>query len=616
MRARELVLMLLCGTLGACAQQPGKQDPLRNTKKLAAEGHATLYNNGAFEIPMTTIHIIPPGPDAWGLASEMGGLRARQSFKESVRHARESVGLAQAGVDKSVETAKAVKQGTDEVAKGVRGVTRLGAGMVGASPGMVTDIVGASVTFSGKAYDVTSQAGSNLAENSLAAGGNISKDTTDASKTIWADTRDLAGWTSGASKVAAGEHFSSAKRFIEGYAAVSEKLGQRVGAVKESASLGKFVDAYRHSSDWRAEQSGRMTDIVVGTASNYTKDVGDTFSAAKREITQDNQDTGYTLAMLKSLGWVVHGIFWDATIRPAGKVVGASLGYVAVNGLAFPALVTMKGGAAVANVAVQVTWNTAASAYDVTAPTGTAALAGLFGAVELVGGQALAGGEMVAGSVASAGTYVGGKATAAATAGGGYLAGKTVQYVGAPLSTVGVGAGGLALGVVTGAGTVVAGTGVAVAGVAGEEATRVAGNLAAGTILVGGSVASVAAGAVLGTYELSKAVVMPVGYGVGSGLVLGYGTLSQLSAQTILAVADASYMVLSLEGPNWVLYAVQGKVDNGENLPPGAIVALKPLQQAGETIIAVPVSDEEMKRLIDSVPGQLPVKAQAETLKP
>ena len=64
MRAKQIVLMLICGTLVACAQQPGKQDPLQNTKKLAAEGHATLYNNGAFEIPMTTIHIIPPGPGA------------------------------------------------------------------------------------------------------------------------------------------------------------------------------------------------------------------------------------------------------------------------------------------------------------------------------------------------------------------------------------------------------------------------------------------------------------------------------------------------------------------------------------------------------------------------
>jgi hypothetical protein len=94
--------------------------------------------------------------------------------------------------------------------------------------------------------------------------------------------------------------------------------------------------------------------------------------------------------------------------------------------------------------------------------------------------------------------------------------------------------------------------------------------------------------------------------------VLGYGTVSQLGAQTVLAVADASYLVLSLEGPNWVLYAVKGNVDSGENLPPGAILDLKAMQQAGETFVAVPVSDEEMQRIVNQVPGQLPVKAQTE----
>lgn len=617
MRAKQIFWILMCGTLAACAQQPGKQDPLQNTRKLAAEGHATLYNNGAFEVPMTTIYLIPPGPSALGLASEMAGMRARQSFMESIKHARESVNFAQAGVEKSKQAAQAVKQGTDTVAGGARDVTRYGVDMVHSSPSMVRDIVGASVTYSGVAKTKVQQAGSQLAEGSLAAGGEISRGTTDVSSKMWEGTLAMAGSTSAASKAAASGHATyAAEHFVQGYAAVPGKLGQRVGAVQESASLGKFVDAYRNSNEWRAEQSGKMSDIVVGTANNYTKDIGDSFSKAKQEITEGSKDTGYTLAVLKSLRWVVQGVFWDATIKPAGKMAGASLGYVTVNTVAFPALVTVKEGVAVANVAVQVSWNSAASVYDVTAPTGTAALAGLFSAVELVGGQALASGELVAGSAATAGAYGIGKATAAATEGGGYLAGRTVQYVGAPLSSVGIAAGGGAIGVVAGAGTAAAGAGVAAAGVVGEGATQVVGNATAGTVLVGGSAASVAAGAALGTYELSKAVVVPAGYELGSGLVLGYGTLSQLSAQTVLAVADASYMVLSLEGPNWVLYAVKGNVDSGENLPSGAIVALKPMQQAGETFVAVPVSDEEMKRVVATVPGQLPVKEQAKSVQP
>ena len=60
MKVTQAILALTCAALISCAHQPGK-DPLQNTKKLVKEGHATLYNNGAFEIPMTTIHIIPPG---------------------------------------------------------------------------------------------------------------------------------------------------------------------------------------------------------------------------------------------------------------------------------------------------------------------------------------------------------------------------------------------------------------------------------------------------------------------------------------------------------------------------------------------------------------------------
>lgn len=611
MRTKQTVLVLLCGALLSCTHQPAQQDPLRNTKKLAGEGHATLYNNGAFEIPMTTIHIIPPGPGALGLASEMAGMRAHQSFRESIRHARESVDFAQAGVRKSAQAALAVQQGTAAVAGEAREVTRYGASLAGVSPGMVRDMVGASVTYSGKAYTATSKAGEKLAEGSLSAGGKISEGTTDVAGRMYTGTLALAAETSADSKAAAGRHASfAAERFVQGYAAVPEKLGQRAGAVGESASLGNFVDAYQRSNEWRAEKSGMMADIVVDTASNYTRDVGESFSAAKREIEQGHE-TGYTFALLKSLRWVVQGIFWDATIKPAGKLAGASLGYVTVNTVAFPALVTVREGVAIANVAVQVTWNSAASVYDVTAPSATAALAGLFSAVQLVGGQALAGGELVGGTVASAGAYAVGKTAAAAAAGGGYLAGKTVQYVGAPLSTVGIAAGGSTIGVVAGAGTAVVGAGVATTGVAGEAVTQVAGHAAAGTVLVGGAAVSVAAGTALGTYELAKAVVVPAGYELGSGLVLGYGTLSQLSAQTVLAVADASYMVLSLEGPNWVLYAIKGDVDNGENLPTGAMLDLKAMQQAGETIIAVPVSGEEMQRIVDTVPGQLPVNVQA-----
>ncbi len=68
--------------------------------------------------------------------------------------------------------------------------------------------------------------------------------------------------------------------------------------------------------------------------------------------------------------------------------------------------------------------------------------------------------------------------------------------------------------------------------------------------------------------------------------------LAHLGAHTILAAADMSYLVLSLEGPRWVLYAVKGKLGKGEDFVPGTMLDLKSMQDAGEEIYNVSVSDD------------------------
>ncbi|MGH9197887.1 MAG: hypothetical protein ACRD1T_19360, partial [Acidimicrobiia bacterium] len=114
------------------------------------------------------------------------------------------------------------------------------------------------------------------------------------------------------------------------------------------------------------------------------------------------------------------------------------------------------------------------------------------------------------------------------------------------------------------------------------------------------------AAAAYGYYELNRAVIVPAGYGFGSGLVMSYGTLSHLGAHTILAASDFAYLVLSLEGPRWVVYAVKGKLGKGEDLAPGTMLNLREMQKAGEEIYYVPVSDEEMKHVVNSVDHELP----------
>ena len=121
-----------------------------------------------------------------------------------------------------------------------------------------------------------------------------------------------------------------------------------------------------------------------------------------------------------------------------------------------------------------------------------------------------------------------------------------------------------------------------------------------------GTATSVAAGTTVGVYELSKAVVVPAGYELGGGIVLGYGTMSQLAAHSVLAVSDASYLVLSLEGPRWVLYAVKGNLGEGEDLPPGTVLDLKAMQERGEAFEYLPVSDAEMQSVVNKMYDELP----------
>lgn len=53
-------------------------------------------------------------------------------------------------------------------------------------------------------------------------------------------------------------------------------------------------------------------------------------------------------------------------------------------------------------------------------------------------------------------------------------------------------------------------------------------------------------------------------------------------------------------------YAVKGKLGKGEDLAPGTMLNLREMQEAGEEIYYVPVSDEEMKHVVNSVDHELP----------
>ena len=673
-RMHGFFALLLLSTLisGGCASTHGSDDPLKYTKKLAAEGHATLYNNGAFAVPNTSIKLIPPMPETTDLVMEIMGMRAYQSFQTSLTRAAESVTIIADGTRKSFELAKDVreigKDAADAIDQAVAGggkvliykSTDLGKQIVGrswdtagelmrsgAGEAIVKEsraggekIVAGSAAAGERLVSGSGEAGDRIVEGSSRAGKSIITGGMAAGDTIVSGSRVLAKDVSSSSIDRSGRTFSYAgTSFIKGYAAVPASLKKRAAATGDNLQKMNPVDIVGKENEWRGEWSRKTVDLMSETISDYGKNATSSFRKAGVEMSENYKTQGVPLSVLKSMRWVLQGILWDATVEPIAKTSGALLGYVSINMVVFPTMVVAREGVSTAQLAVQVTMDTAKTGYDIVAPTAVAAVAGVFGVADLAVSQPAAAATAVAGPVVGyaekgisavagvtvmSGGYVTGKAVEGTgyvagkgvegggyvagktVKGGGYVAGKTVQYLAVPLASAGIVIGGGTIGTAVGVTGVVTGGTVVVAGETGSAATNVFGNVIAVTTLVAGTAVSTGGGAAYGVYQLSKAVVVPAGYELGGGIVLSYETLSQLSAQSILAVSDCAYMVLSLEGPRWVLYAVRGKLGKGEDLPTGAVLDLKKMQDQGEEIVNLPVSDEEMKKVVESVYGNLP----------
>lgn len=603
---KQVLLLVSSLLLTSCATSP-KDDPLKNTKKLVKEGHVSLYNNGAFKVPNTQISLIPAGPSALELAGEMAGIRARQSFETSVKRAADSVYIVSEGTKLSFDMAKEISKGSGNVADDIKVRAREGSTLlVYRASDTGQRIRGKSWEVSKEIFSNREKIGDRIIEGSAGFGSRISESGTEQGEKISAASLESAGEISRRSISRGKSALSYAgKSFVVGYATVPSKMKRRASDAGEALSEANFAGIVAEENENRRYWSRKNVDLISDTVKDYKNNVGESFGKARREF-EGYHTTGLSLAVVRSMRWVLQGILWDATIEPAANISVASIGYVGVNMVAFPTMVVIREGVATTNIAVQVTWNTTKAGYDLVAPSGAAAVAAIYGLVDM------AGSNLVAGTTATAGTVAGysekGVAQVASVVvkGSGYAAGKGVQYIGIPLASAGIAVGGGTVGTAVGGAGMVSGGVVRVAGETGSVTTKAFGNIIAGTTAVGGTAASIAAGTASGVYELSKAVVVPTGYVSGSGIVLSYGTMSHLAAHSILAVSDASYMVLSLEGPRWVLYAVKGKTDDGENLPVGAVIDLKKMQEAGEEIYYLPVSDEEMKTVVESVYENLP----------
>lgn len=603
---RSLVFFSVVVLSAACATTGG--DPLKNTKKLVSEGHVSLYRNGTFPVPNTSISLIPPGPSTIEFVGELAGMRARQSFETSIKRAAESVSIISEGTRFTYRLSKNIGSGSRKGADEIRRMSRENSTLLlYRSSDLASSVIGKSWEVSQKTFASAQDADDAVTGQARAAGDRITdsgtRQGTELAKASYAAARDIS--------LSSAERSGSAIRyagntFVKGYVAVPSNMKKRIKAAGESLTEARFTGIMKERNEMRREWSRKTVDLMSGTVKNYPADVSTTFSRAGREFEGAYTTTGMSFAVLKSLRWVLQGILWDATIEPLAKMTAASIGYIGVNLLAFPSMVVLDEGVATTKLAVEVTWNAAEMAYDLVAPTGLAAVAGVYGVLDYTGSNMAAGAAAAAGTVAGYGEAALANVAGVVVKGGGYAAGKGVHYIGVPLASAGIALGGGTIGTAVGAVGGVSGGALYVGGEIGAAATRAFGNVIAGTALAAGTAASAAGGAAYGIYELSKAVVVPAGYELGGGIVLSYGTLSHLTAHSILAVADCAYMVLSLEGPRWVLYAVKGKTGAGEDLLVGAVVDLRKMQETGEDIYYLPVTDEEMRKVVNSVYDNLP----------
>ena len=613
-----VVIVIGVAALVSCTTAEKEQeDPLQYSRKLISEGHSSLYDNGAFQVPYTEIKLIPAGEAPLELALEMGGIRARQAFLTSINNAADSIYLIPAGTKLSLDYAKSAQSSGEQVGESITDITRpVGDLIVDRSYDFGKDVTKKSWTYGKATAAEMDSYGIAVAEGSIRGGDVIADTMTGVGAGVIGGSWHLAKGLSDESNQGAKKSLLYAgDKFVKGYVAVPDKLSQRATNVAEASSLSNFTNPVVDANGKRAEVSGMMTDIMGSVASNYVGDVKESFSKADEAFNESVGVTGFSLALLKSSRWVLQGVLWDGLVKPVSTFGAASVGYVAVNMIAFPVMLVVQEGVAVTTLAVEVSWNAAAGAYELIAPSATAAMASVYSLFQFTGGNLAAGAMAAGGAALGAGSVVTGQVAGTAVKGVGYVAGKGVQYIGVPLTAAGVTLGTGTVGVVAGGAGVATGYAVQGSGEVVSFTSQAFGNVLAGTTVVVGTTASVAAATTVGVYELTKAVVVPVGYELGGGIVLGYGTTSQLAAHSVLAVADASYLVLSLEGPRWVIYAVKGDLGNGDDLPPGTMLDLGSMQSEGEAFYYLPVSDAEMKAVVESLYHELPEVAEPAQLE-
>lgn len=592
------------------------KNPVKYSGKLARRGHIDLYQNGAFRIPATEVRIIPKGSTTINIVKDYIGIRARDGFLLALKEAADSVVIVKDGNRKVFQVAKTITREGNQIADQIRKDNREQGIMViqkswAASLGIWGDtwaiskelllemkLFGDAVILAGKeAHDAIDR---ELTRKGL--------------KILKTSLRRSALISKGSFKRTRENVSEAVDNMVLGYSALPIKAAADFSAAGKAFKDANPAKIAREENEWRQKYSSKFTGLIVNAGKNYTSNIKTSFKNAVLDL-KDYKNSGISFATLKAIRWVLKGILYDAVIKPVVQITIGAAGFLTVNGIAFPVMVVGKETAQVAYAAVKLTAAALVNTYRVVAPTAILAVAGVFGFFDIVLSNTAAAGSLVGSATAGALLTGTGKTTAVVVRSAGYAGGKAVQYIGVPLASAGIAVAGGVAGAVVAVSGAAAGTTVLAAGETGAAVTQAGAYAVSGVVLSAGSAVVTASGFGRGAYYIVKAGLVPSAYTMGTGLVMGYSAASQLAAHTILGVADFAYLVLSLEGPRWVVYAVRGKLGKGRNIPAGSVLDLNKMRNAGEEIYSVPVSEHEMRKVVNTIKKDFPVDARSEPKK-
>jgi hypothetical protein len=616
-----------------------QQDPLKNTKSLAVKGHTSLYENGAFQIPHTSVKLIPSWDESMSLSTHLGLYSSKASFRVAVSQIKESVLFVKKGAVKSYQASKDVSDQWSKLSEEfdkqteetgflvIERSTKLAKGLIYAgydsslnvskslndfSDEMLTDHTYKSIIDTSKASDHFYNAIALSSEHGKRVEKESEKYQTDM------DTQIKKNRNSSKSSHILNQ---GKNKFISGYLALPDKTATAYEDVQNTKA--SFRSNLDDASEWRKNLSDQSIGLINDAVINYTDNVSGSFEKAAKEFDSDHE-YGITLPMFKSLGWVLEGAFWQGLIKPVSGIAAGSLGYLTTNGVVYPIWVAGESSVEGARIVTEYTKFAGKVAYYVTAPSlefafasvlsggnylyETSTIGATYGSkaankvMSVTSKYLVAGTSRAAGAAATATHLVGGAVLNATTYVVSQVGKKTTGIVTKaiilPAAFIGTNA------ISTGTGIVVAGTGSAVGSttIATGKAVKLSSSLVEGSIVAAGTLtgtavsSAYAAGATI--YHAGYSVAVPSAYLASSGIVLSYGALTHLGAHTILALGDVSYAVLSLEGPNWVIYGVKGKIKDFDPAG-GAVLNLKNMEENGEEFTRVPLSKEESDKLFN-----------------